>query len=471
MSILLIPLYTRYIVPREYGALALMMIVLSTIPLILRMGLGNALLRSWYEYEESKRPKLVGTVLIFLLLTSIPVLSVLAFFAPYFSQLLFENSNYIFHLRIICLIAFLEVVNVIPDTLMRVRNASVEYSSAQTIGFLTQLILIIVLIKFFNFGIRAILIGNLIGSLIENTIMIGLTWRQVSLGFDKIELRKMLAFGSPIIFGRLAAVCFQYIDRFFLEHYVNLRVVGLYALGNQLSTPITLLVTTPFSMIWANMQFSTMKDKDAEEYYSRMLTYVLLAASILAMPVVVLVEDVLRIFAPMKYWETATVVPWLVFGAVLDAVIPTLNVGINIKRKNLTNPLIVIMSALVNVGLNFLLIPHYSMLGAAIATAASYVFMAFLRYYISNYYMPIRYEWRRVLKIVFVSFLLFGLSRYVVIERPIYSFLAKFPFAIALPFTLYLIGFYDSKELAKASELIKKLPLYLSQPKSLPKNS
>jgi O-antigen/teichoic acid export membrane protein len=464
LSILLIPLYTVYIPPREYGALGMMMILLSVAPIILRLGMGNALLRSWYDYKEDERPKLATTVMLFLLSTSIPILAILALFAPQLSNLFFDNDQYTLHLRIICILAFLEVFNVVPDTLLRTRSASLQFAFCQTIGFITQLCVIILLVKYYGMGIKGILIGNLIGSTIENSLMFAFSCRGLSWGINRSELRVMLAFGMPLVFGRLAANVFQFIDRFFLKHYMNLRVVGLYTLGNQLITPISVLVTTPFSMIWANMQFSTMKDSDAKEYYARMLTYVIFASSFFALPLAILVEDILRIFAGIRYWEVSKIVPLLAFAAVLDSANPVLNVGISLKRKNAVNPLIVISSALVNIIFNLILIPPFGMMGATIATVISYITMCMTRYFVSNRLMPIPYEWSRIIKIAVVCFVLFALSRLVQIERPIFSFFARLPFALALPALLLPLGFYDQKELAKAGQLLKSARNFLRPP-------
>src|SRR5437868_15331523 len=100
LSVLLIPLYTTNILPREYGMLSLLMILLSVIPIVLKVGLGNALLRSWYDYEESERPKLATTVLLFLMAISVPALVLLTIFAPQCSQLFFETDRFAPHLRI-----------------------------------------------------------------------------------------------------------------------------------------------------------------------------------------------------------------------------------------------------------------------------------------------------------------------------------------------------------------------------------
>lgn len=462
LSLLLLPLYTHYIVPREYGALGLLMIVYALIPTVLRFGLGNALLRSWYDYEEEHRPALATTALVFLLSTSVPVLLLLTAVSGSLSNLIFKSDHYTRHFCLILLLSFLELMKTVPDTLMRLQNASIKYSSSETASFFVQLVTTVVLVVQFRLGIEGVIIGNLVGSVLELGLLGWFSRHLLSWGFNKRELKVMLAFGTPLIFGRLAAICFQWIDRFFINHYVNLRVVGLYTLANQISSPITLLVTTPFSMIWANMQFATMKDEDANEYYSRMLTYVFFVAMCFAMPLAILVEDTLRIFAPLKYWEAATVVPWLAFAAVLDAINPVLNVGISIKRKSMINPFIVISSSSINVGLNFLLIPRFGMMGAAVATVISYVSMNAIRYFITTHLMPIRYEWRRVLHILLVCAVLYTVSRYVQIERPIYSFLVRMPLAFAFPLVLAVTGFYDCKEQARLKALFERLHGLLS---------
>jgi O-antigen/teichoic acid export membrane protein len=432
--------------------LAILMIIYSAIPVVLRMGLGNALLRSWYDYEESDRPILATTVFVFLMIVAIPALCGLSTWASPTSYWLFETTGYTRHLQIICLLSWLEIVNVVPDTLLRVRNASLQYSFCQTAGFITQLVTIIYLVVYRQRGIEGILLGNLVGSILENALLLGLVRQDFGRGFNYPELRKMLAFGTPLIFGRLAAVCFQSIDRFFLKHYANDRLVGLYALANQLVSPINVLVSTPFGTIWPNMQFAVMKDRDANEYYARMLTYIVFLGMFFALPLAILVTDILQIFASPKYWEAANVVPWLAFAAVLDTINPALSVGVSLKRKSYLSPLIVIASALINIALNFLLIPRYGMQGAAIATVLSFLAMCAIRYQISHWLLPIDYEWGRLAKILVSSLILFLLSRLITHPQPVISILLRLPLCVALPLVLWLMNFYDASEKQKLGE-------------------
>ena len=76
-----------------------------------------------------------------------------------------------------------------------------------------------------------------------------------------------------MIFNALATKVLINADRFFINHYVDAREVGLYELANKFAAVLPILITNPFSLIWPAMRFQVMKDEDADEYYSLVLTY------------------------------------------------------------------------------------------------------------------------------------------------------------------------------------------------------
>ena len=53
-------------------------------------------------------------------------------------------------------------------------------------------------------------------------------------------------------------------------------------------------------------------------------------------------------------------------------------------------------AALLNIGLNILLIPRYEMIGAAIATIISFAYSFVIIYYFSQKYFPISYDYIRI---------------------------------------------------------------------------
>ncbi len=468
VAFLLLPLYLTYLRPGEYGALGLMMIVLSLVNVVLPLGIGNALMRSYFDFEERDRPRITTTALVFLSSLCVVVLVPLYLLSPFLAELVLRDGEgkYVPHFQLVFIIAFFQVMKVIPDAVLRVRTRSVEYTVLTLAAFFAQLVVIFYLVIGADAGIRGVLVGTLVGAVVETVGLFALIGRDLGWGFDRKELWRMLAFGSPLIFGRLSATCLQYVDRFFLQHYAvtpqeGKREVGFYTMANNVSTAVTFLVTIPFGAVWPAMQVSVMKDEDAREYYARILTYVLYVASFFALGAACVAGDVFRYFG--KYTESAAVVPPLALAAVLDAASQVLSVGISLKRKTYVNPMLYATAALVNVGLNVLLVPRFGMHGAAWATVIGLLILCWLRLEVSQRLVHVPYEWTRLARLAVVGGGLYWLAMLISTGRTVVDFLLHAAVACAFPLCLALTGFHDARELKKLAEyrerVLRRMPL------------
>jgi O-antigen/teichoic acid export membrane protein len=72
------------------------------------------------------------------------------------------------------------------------------------------------------------------------------------------------------------------------------------------------------------------------------------------------------------------------------------SIGLNITRRTQYYPVATVTAALVNVGLNLLLIPRHGIIGAAWANGAAYAVQAALGFMLSQHFYPVRYEWGRI---------------------------------------------------------------------------
>jgi O-antigen/teichoic acid export membrane protein len=83
-------------------------------------------------------------------------------------------------------------------------------------------------------------------------------------------------------------------------------------------------------------------------------------------------------------------------------------IGVSIQRKPWLTTLFTTISALLNVGLNIILIPLYGAIGAATATLAAYVVFTFVAHFVSQQFYPVSFE----VKLLFIS-LLVGIALYI----------------------------------------------------------
>ena len=132
------------------------------------------------------------------------------------------------------------------------------------------------------------------------------------------------------------------------------------------------------------------------------------------------------------------------------------NVGLMTEKKAFWNPIIVVSAAVVNIALNFALIPTYGMMGAAVATLIAYAFMVWFRWYMSTKYHPVAYEWGRIVLLLGVAAVMYTGIVLIPIANPYVSFGVRFALAATYPLVLLPLGFYTTREKTRIRELVRR---------------
>jgi O-antigen/teichoic acid export membrane protein len=467
----LVPVYARKLNSGDFGVLALLTVTLTLVTIVLKFGLNHAFFRHYYETEDPEhRRKIVGSTLVFLLVSSAGAAVLLWQVAPATSAILFKGDQSRANLvQLVFLICFFEVVSLVPDSILRAKFKSAKYSALNITAFLFQLIVIVYLVLGVGPSIRNVLIGRLIGAAFEALLFYAMVFRDLSMKFSLAELRGLLAFGTPLIFGQVSFHLFMMIDRFFLERYATERDLGAYAMANTLVSVVTILVTVPFSQVWTVMRFSVMNEEGAGEYYSRVLTYILFVSMFFALCVSAVAGDGLTLFSLRGYWRAAPIIPLLGLAAVLDCASRVLNVGITLKKRTIFAPIVIIAALAVNIGLNFWLIPRYGIMGATVSTLASYVVFCVLRYLASNMFFKVRYEWSRVFTILALGSAIIG-AFYLTDSlrgdspsdvRVVLTMAIKASLALSFPLLLFALRFFDEREMHRIGQAWQKTLLLI----------
>lgn len=470
---MLVPVYSRYLPAGEFGVLSLLTVTLTLVTIVLKFGLNHAFFRHYYETEDvDHRRKIVGSTMIFLFVSAAAATALLWLAAPQMSALVLKGDRSRADLmQLVLLISFFEVITLIPDSILRAQFKSAQYSALNITAFVFQLTLITYLVVGVGASVHNVLLGRLLGGVFEAVLFYAMVSRDLSIKFSVSELRGMLAFGLPLIFSQIAFILFMMIDRFFLERYASPRELGAYSMANTLVSVVTILVTVPFSQVWTVMRFSVMKEEGAEEYYSRVLTYVLFVSMFFALCVSAVAGDGLTLYSLKSYWSAANIIPLLALAAVLDCASRVLNVGITLHKRTIFAPIVITVALAVNIGLNFWLIPRYGSMGATISTLVSYALFCALRYWASNLFFKVRYEWGRVFMVLGFGGLLtaaFYVSDSLRGESPsrprVFMTMAiKISLALSFPLLLFVFRFFDPRELRRLLAIWTQLANSLSR--------
>jgi len=472
-GLLLLPLYIRRLRASEYGVLSLLVLTQTLLSIALKFGLNQAFFRHYYETNDvARRRRVVGSALVFLFLaTSIAVVALYPA-AGWLSALVFKGDYGRADLmRLVFVTSFFEVLTLIPDSILRVNFKSGRYSALSISALAVQLAAIAYLVLFVDASAGSVMKGRLIGTVFEAVIFFWAVRRELTVSFSLQEVKQMLTFGGPLIFGQLSFTLFMMVDRFFVERYGTDRDVGVYALACSIVSVIQIVVIVPFGQVWTVMRFSVMNEEGAEEYYARVLTYIVFVSLFFSLCISAVAGDALLLKALKSYWPCATIIPMLGLATAFDSAARVLNIGTTLRKRTIFAPLVTGSALLFNVALNFLLIPRYGVMGATVSTLISFIVFCGLRYWSSHLFFKVQYEWPRLFMIITIGGLItlgfYGID-YLRGPEPSHgglylSILLKSVAALSFPLILYPAGFYEERERKRIKELTLRLGSTLRQ--------
>jgi len=159
-------------------------------------------------------------------------------------------------------------------------------------------------------------------------------------------------------------------------------------------------------------------------------------------------REIVVIFGRQKeFWEAYTVVPIILLGYVFSGMRLNASLGMMLTKNTKYVGITTLLSAAVNIGLNFIFIPMYGIMAAAVNTLLSYILFYFLTLYKSNQYYKIPFEHLKLFVLVVVGSLLAGVIYFLPPLGLIIGSLIKIAIIISFPFILYFFNFYEKAEL------------------------
>lgn len=458
VGFLLIPLYTHYLTPSQYGILELLDLASYVLAMFLGLGIAQSTIRFYWEYDQLEdRKAVISSALFFSWGISLAGALISSYLAPSISLLIFKNVQYANYLRIILFTLFFTLGAEVPLTLLRSLEKSVLFTIVSVIRLVISVSLNILFIVGFKWGILGILVSGLISNGLVSSFLFFYTCQRMGRGFSWVKLKEMLRYGLPYVPGGVSMFIINFGDRFFLQRFASLAEVGLYSLGYKFGMIINLLLLAPFILAWGPKRFEIAKTAAAKDIFSVVLTYFWFVEIFCSLGIAILIKDILRIMSPPEYFAAHKVVPLILLSYVLQGGYSCMQIGILLQKKTKYIAVITTICAASNLLLNFLLIPSLGMMGAALATLITFTIMFILNYFISNSIYYIRYELIRILKMFGLATALYLVSSTISTEKLGLSIPVHLSLALCFPLILYPMGFYEAREIERLKQIKTKL--------------
>jgi O-antigen/teichoic acid export membrane protein len=451
IGFLMLPFYTHYLSPSDYGVLELLDLSMSLFGMFLTMGMTAAVLRC-YAAATSKegRNRVISTAFLFALVTGAATFSLgFGLFHPA-SRLIFGPGIPARYLLISFSSLICTYITLVPRTYLRALEASGTFTVVDNTGLAVMLGLNIYFIAVAKIGLVGILLSSLIVGAIQLLSLSIWAVRRVGLHFDSATLWRALRFGAPLMFSNLGLFVLNFSDRFFLKHFTNLTTVGIYAVGYKFGYMMNFLVVQPFFVMWQARMYRVHEQPNHAQIFDQIFRLYAFLLVLMGLGISMFSPEIVHTMVRSTFFAGQSVIPIVVLAYVCWGLGFYGQTGMFLTNNTHLIGILGAAAAIVNLALNFALIKQYGMMGAAWATLLSFAILAIGSFALSHRMLALKVG--RVAAAIGLGIAVYELSvRYAPASAEM-SLLLKVTLLLAFPILLHKLRILtaDDREMIAA---------------------
>lgn len=456
-----IPIVTRLFPANIYGNYVLVVATVSILSIIVGW-MSGSIIRFYPAYKwNSKLDEFYGTTL---KLAGISIVIVSSIFLVILLVSKSRVSGNIYYLMYVGLLVFiLSACFGILLNFVRAKRQVGWYTgffiwrSVTTLGFGIALIMI------FHYGVEGMLWGSILGMIIALPMLWKIAVERAPARAKGISIpltSEMAKYGFPLMVGNLAAWILSLSDRYILQFFRGGLEVGIYSASYGISARSILLIVSLFQIAPGPIAMHIWEEKGekpSQEFTSKLTRYYLIFCLPAVIGLTVLAKPAINILTAPEYYEGYRIIPFVALSTLFLGLIQRFGIGFCYYKKTYLATFCMVASGLLNLGLNFLLIPKYGYMAAAATTLISYAFFLILQVVVSRRYFIWEFPFKSLAKVVCASMIM-GAVVYPIGNSLTPSILINLVLGICVGVAVYSLMLFLFREL-KPSEIQALLAL------------
>jgi O-antigen/teichoic acid export membrane protein len=452
IAVFLLPLYTAYLTPADYGAAEVMFAAVVVASIVIRLGVIEALLRFYYLAGESPRAVVrTGFASLFWTATA-GALIALAFAGP-LSEALLDRSDPGLG-RIAVLGVWTLTLWEYLMTLYRLDERARAYFTVTVANVLVTIPVTVWLVVGEDKGAEGLLLGSFATGAVFLAWRIWQERRRLSLIADLGLLRRMLRFGLPTMPAELTLYSLNFIDRILIVRLAGLAEAGLYALAIKFAQGMN-VIARGFQLAFPPLAYSIADDDEARRAYSLIVTWFAAVCAFGVAGLWLLSRWIVDLLAADDFFRAHEAIGLLATGISLYALYLVLVVILGRTGRTEFSFPATVAGTIANVALNLALIPPYGIVGAGVALAVSYLIVLVVMYALTQRLFPVPYEWGRLAMLVAVTAAVIAGGEVLLPDHGFVGLLTRTALWLAMPPILLTLGFLTRAERERLRELLR----------------
>jgi O-antigen/teichoic acid export membrane protein len=461
LGFILIPIYSRVIPIEQYGVLAILELVILLLLALLTFGITSGHERYFFlEREKKEYNVFLFSNVIGLLLFSFISLALISFFRPQLSLLLWGTREYSYLVLLVLIITFAEINNVIPLQILQYEGKPLNYIITNLVRLLISVLATIYFVLSMKLGIEGILYGRLVGSGLTMLFqLITVIAPQTLAKLDLSKVKMAMHYGLPLTISLIGYLIFASSDRYMINWLLDEKQTGMYGFGYKISN-IVMLIVQSIGIGYLPSMYQQEKQADNIRFYRKMLFYYTFIMSYTILFFLFFYKILLwPVVHNKEYWSGLAIVPVMSMAFLIMGMNYFVNIGLTLKNKTRYYIIPTFIAAAVNICLNFFFIKRFGFVGAAYSALISQALNTVLITIIAGKFMPIGFEWKKIMTVLFLALLFFIIGTAISPQHKMLLAASRIFLLLLFPLILYKINMFEAIEIQRTKEGFVKLQL------------
>lgn len=402
VNFFMLPVYTRFLTPADFGILAMVTALTSFLVPFLGLQLAESLRRSFFEHDERGVRLLFSTILYSMLVINVGILLLVHMVRHWIMAVAFTTVDVPYHPHVMIALATVFVQSVVNlcNLMLQIQQKGGTILLMAATRTVINVIAGVICVVGLRMGVVGILLGRLGSVVLVSLPLLWVLRSHLVLKFRRQFLGAGLHYSLPMIPHVLGSVVFMYSDKLILGYFLPLSAVGLYEIANRIAMIMKqIVVSFDRAITPVFMQAATRSREDAATAFGAIITKWMMGAWFTFLCFSLFAEELLLFLAPPEYRGAYGLIPILTGAFVFRGLYQFAVKPVLFEKKTLFVPFITVTAGTLNVLGNILFIPVLGVQAAAWTTLLACAVTFLLALVFSRACFRLVFHWGRLLRI------------------------------------------------------------------------
>lgn len=406
---LLLPLYTAYLSPKDYGTINLINSITGFLSLLFLVSLHGAASRYHFKYQTVKGRSMVwGTILLLVLFNSLFWGLITILFHESLILPLAEGIQFYPLLLIAIIGTMLSPLYLFYQQWLQCIQDGMRFTINLLSNFVLQVLFNLVLLVVFHQGVFGMILSSFAVSFIFFVYSMIRFLPHVTLRYNKEIAKSALNYSLPLVPHSVSGYLSVMLDRVLLNKMVGIQQVGLYSIANQFGNILS-IVTSSINQAFTPWIYEKMEEKHSADSFKSIYKFAEMSnilCCFIAFLITMFSPELIQLMTSKSFYSSWQPIIFVSFGYVLNGLYFFFSKSLFLSHTKYVM-IISISTAMLNLLFNIILIPRFSYLGAGLAFTISQFVSSIIALVLSIRLVPIlSYSWKKMYLVTILFFLI-----------------------------------------------------------------